>query len=375
MKITCPKERLLVAISQIQGAVSPRTTLPILANVLLEAQAPLEAEPQTGLEGMLTLTATDLDIGIQYKISVNVSEPGSTTLPAKRLFGIIRELPEGDVEISVNNTHVAVITCGSAYFRVVGLGREEYPKLPEFPEAKTFELPQDLLKDMINKTSYAMCHDESRYVLNGTYLVAKSNKIIMVATDGRRLAFIEKHADLPKGTEIESIIPSKTVQELVKLLSSEGVVNIALAKNQIAFRLPDCMLISRLVEGNFPNYKQVIPDRLDQKITINKEELLSAVKRSTLITNDRSNSIKLNFIPNRLVISANTPDVGESRESINVPYEGKEIEVAFNPNFIIDVLRNLEDQEIFLEVTDGANPGIIRTGPDFLYVIMPMKLT
>lgn len=364
MKITCPKERLLVAVSQIQGAVSPRTTLPILANVLLEAQ-----------EGILTLTATDLDIGIQYKIPVNISESGSTTLPAKRLFGIIRELPEGDVEISVNNTHVTVITCGSAYFKIMGLGREEFPKLPEFPEAKTFELPQSLLKDMINKTSYAMCHDESRYVLNGAYLVAKLNKIIMVATDGRRLAFIEKHADLPKGTEIESIIPSKTVQELVKLLGTEGSVSIALAKNQIAFKLPNCIIISRLVEGNFPNYKQVIPDRLEQKVTLNKEEFFSAVKRSTLITNDRSNSIKLNFIPHRLVISANAPDVGESRESINIAYEGKEIEVAFNPNFIIDVLKSIEDQEILLEVTDGANPGIIRTGPEFLYVIMPMRLT
>lgn len=364
MKITCPRERLLVAISNVQGAVSPKTTLPILTNVLVEAG-----------EGMLTLTATDLDIGIQYKIPVDIAEPGSTTLPAKRLFGIVRELPEGNVEIGVNSTHVAVITCGSAYFRVVGLGREEFPKLPEFPESKTFDLPQGILREMINKTSYAMCHDESRYVLNGIYLSVKSNKVIMVATDGRRLAFIEKHADLAKGTEIEAIIPSKTVQELAKLLGSEGTVSIALAKNQIAFKIPNCIFISRLIEGSYPNYRQVIPEGLEQKININKEEFLSAVKRSTLIASDRSNSIKLNFIPKRLIISANTPDIGESRESINIPYEGKEIEIAFNPNFVIDVLRNLDDQEILLEVTDGANPGIIRTGPEFLYVIMPMRLT
>lgn len=363
MKITCPKERLLVAISQVQGAVSQRTTLPILANVLLQAE-----------EGILTLTATDLDIGIQYKIPVDIPITGATTLPAKRLFGIIRELPEGDVEINVNPTNVASITCGSAYFRVVGLGKEEFPKLPEFPEVKTFEIQQTLLRDMINKTSYAMCHDESRYVLNGIYLLVKANKITMAATDGRRLALIEKHVDLPKGMEMEAIIPAKTVQELVKLLGSEGVINIALAKNQIAFKIPNCTLISRLIEGNFPNYKQVIPQGLEQKITLNKDELFSAVKRSTLIS-DRSNSIKLNFIPQQLIISANTPDVGESRESINILYEGKEIEIAFNPNFIIDVLKNLEDQEILFEITDGANPGIIRTGPEFLYVLMPMKLT
>lgn len=364
MKITCQKERLLVAVSQIQGAVSPNTTLPILANVLLEAE-----------EGMLKLTATDLDIGIQYKIQVDISEPGSSTLPAKRLFGIVREMPEGNVEIGVNSTHVAVITCGSAYFRIVGLGREEFPKVPEFPTTQTFEMPQALLKEMINKTSYAMCHDESRYTLNGIYLLAKSNKIIMVATDGRRLAFIEKHAELPKGEEIEAIIPSKTVQELVKLLGSEGVVNIGLAKNQIAFRFSNCVVISRLIEGTYPNYKQVIPQGLEQKITLNKDEFLSAVKRSTLIISDRTNSIKLNFFPQHLIISANTPDVGESKESISIPYEGKEVEAAFNPIFIIDALRNLEDQEILFEVTDSANPGIIRTGSEYLYVIMPMKIT
>lgn len=365
MKITCPKERLSVAVSQIQGAVSPKTTLPILANVLLDAE-----------EGVLNLTATDLDIGIQYKIPVDISEPGSTTLPAKRLFGIVREMPEGNVEIGVDSTHVAVITCGGVYFRIVGLGREEFPKLPEFPTAKTFELPQALLKEMINKTSYAMCRDESRYVLNGVYLLAKSNKIIMVATDGRRLAFIEKHTGLPKETEIEAIIPSKTVQELVKLLGSEGAVNIGLTKNQIAFRFSNCMMISRLVDGTYLDYRQVIPQELEQKITINKDEFLAALKRSTLIiTSDLSNSIKLNFLPQRLIISANTPDVGESREGIDIPYEGKEIEVAFNPNFIIDALKNLEDQEILFEVTDSANPGLIRTGPEFLYVIMPMKLT
>lgn len=363
MKITCPRERLLTAISQIQGAVSPKTTLPILANVLLEAEA-----------GTLTVTATDLDVGIQYKIPVEVAEPGSTTLPAKRLFGIIRELPEGDVEITVSPAHAAAITCGSAYFRVVGIGKEEFPKLPEFPEAKTYEFPQALLKEMINKTAYSICHDESRYVLNGIYLTVKTNKLTMVATDGRRLAFIEKHVNLPKGAEMDMIIPAKTIQELVKLLG-EGFVNIVLAKNQIAFKFLNCVLISRLIEGAYPNFRQVIPEGLEQKITINREELLSAARRSALITNDRSNSIKLNFMPQRLVISANTPDVGESRESINIPYEGKDIEVAFNPNYIVDVLKNIEDQEIILEVTDSVNPGIIRTGPEFLYVIMPMRLT
>lgn len=364
MKITCPKERLQEAISQVQGAVSPKTTLPILSNVLLEA------EGQT-----LTLTTTDLDIGIQYTIPVELSEPGSITLPAKRLFGIIRELPLGNVSLSVDSTNVAVITCGNAHFKIVGLSTEEFPKLPEFPESKVLNLPQVLLGEMINKTSYAISHDESRYVLNGLYLLLKSNKATMVATDGRRLAFIEKRIDLPKGAEVETIIPAKAVSELVKLLGEGTSVEIVLAKNQIAFKIPNCMLVSRLIEGRFPNYKQVIPDGLEQKISLNREELLSAVKRSALVTSDRSNSIKLNFMPKQLVISANTPDVGESRESLIISYEGKELDIAFNPNFVMDVLRNIDTEEVLLEVTDGANPGIIRTGQEFLYVLMPMRLT
>lgn len=364
MKISCPKEQLLQAMSQVQGAVSPRTTLPILANVLLKAE-----------NGTLTVTATDLDIGIQYNIPVEVIEPGSTTLPAKRLLGIIRELPSANVELEVSPNCIATVTCSNAYFKIVGMAKEEFPKLPEFPESKTFELSQAVLKEMINKVSYAMCRDESRYVLNGVFLIVKPNKIMAVSTDGRRLALIEKNVKLAKGTDLEVIIPAKTIQELSKLLNSEEDVSIALAKNQISFKLSNCMLISRLIEGTFPNYKQVIPEGLEQKITLNREELLAAVKRSTLITNERSNSIKINFSPKRMVISANTPDVGESRESIPIPYDDKEIEIAFNPNFVIDVLKNLDDDEVLCEITDGVNPGIIRSGTEFLYVIMPMRLS
>ena len=364
MKVTCSKEKLLEAISKVQGAVSPKTTLPILSNVLLQAEGQ-----------SLTLTTTDLDIGIQYTISVEVVQPGATTLPAKRLFSIIRELPPGDISIVVDSSHVAVITSGSACFKIVGLDKSEFPKLPEFPDSRAVELPQELLKEIINKTSYAISHDESRHVLNGLYFLLKSGKAIMVGTDGRRLAFIEKRVNLPKGLEMETIIPAKTLSELAKLLDDEGLVDVVLAKNQIAFKIPNCILVSRLIEGRFPNYKQVIPDGLEEKINISKEELLSAVRRSALITNDRSNSIKLNFASNNLVITANTPDVGESRESLNIPYEGKEIDIAFNPNFIVDVLKNTDEEEIVFEVTDSVNPGIIRTGSEFLYVIMPMRIT
>lgn len=364
MKISCPRERLLVAISQVQGAVSPKTTLPILANVALTVKGK-----------KLTLTTTDLDIGIEYTIPVTVSEPGTSTLPAKRLFGIIRELPEGDVQIEVSTSHVATITCGSVKFKVVGLSSEEFPKLPEFPEREAVKIPQIVLEDMLSKTAYAVSRDESRYVLNGLYLSMKSNKATIVATDGRRLAFIEKTIDLPKGMETEVIIPSKTVSELLKLLEEEGEVGVVLAKNQILFRLANCKLVSRLIEGHFPNYKQVIPKGLEQKINLNREELLAAIRRSNLIISDRSNSIRLNFSAKSLLITANAPDVGESRERLDVAYKGKEIEIAFNPSYVLDVLKNLDDQEILLEVTDGANPGIIRSGPEFLYVLMPMRLS
>jgi len=364
MKFNCPKQRLLSAISQVQGAVSPKTTLPILANVALT------------VEGKnLSLTTTDLDIGIRYTIPVEVTESGTTTLPARRLFSIIRELPDGEVQMEVNAAHLAKITCNSVNFKVVGLGADEFPKLPEFPEKGAVEIPQILLKEMISKTSYAASRDESRYVLNGLYMLMKSNKCLIVATDGRRLAYIEKAVDLPKGVESEVIIPSKTVNELEKILTEEGTVGVVLAKNQVLFQLPNCRLVSRLIEGHFPNYKQVIPKGLDQRVSLNREEFMAAIRRSNLITSDRSSSIKLNFAPNNLVITANTPEIGESRESLDIPYKGKEVEIAFNPNFILDVLKNLSDPEILLELGDGTSPGIIRSGAEFLYVIMPMRLS
>lgn len=363
MKIACVREKFLEAISGIQGAVNPKTTLPILSNVLVEADGQ-----------MLTFTSTDLDIGIKYTIPVEVAEPGATTLPARRLFGIIRELPPGNVSLSVDSMHAAIISCSNAHFKILGMARDEFPKLPEFSEGHALELPQAVLKDMINKTAYAAAHEEARYVLGGVYLVVKANKGIMVATDGRRLAFVEKRIELPKGAEIETIIPTKTLGELVKHLGDNGVVTILLAKNQIAFKTANSLLISRLVEGKYPNYKQVIPDGLEQKIILNKEEFLSAVRRSSLIADHLSNSVKLKFLPNQLVISTNTPDVGESHESLDIPYNGKETDVSFNPALILDALRVIDTEEILLEVTDSANPGIIRTGSEFLYVIMPMKL-
>jgi len=364
MKITCSKEKLLLAVSKVQGAVSPRTTLPILSNVLLEVD-----------ENTLTLTTTDLDIAMRYTIPVEFAEPGSTTIPAKRLFGIIRELPQGNVNLSVDDTHVAVITCGKAYFKIVGMSRDEFPKLPQFAEGNVVQIPQSLLKEMLTKTSYAVSHDESRYVLNGIYFLLKANKAVMAATDGRRLALIEKSISLPKADTMEVILPSKAVQELVKLLEEDGSVGIALTKNQISFKILNCILLSRLIEGRFPNYKQVIPAGLEQKIVLPKEELLSAIKRSLLVTNDRSSSIKLNFAAGQLVITANTPDIGESHESLDIPYKGKEIDIAFNPVFIMDALRNIDTEEVIFEATDGENPGILRTEREFLYVLMPMRLT
>lgn len=363
MRVQCHKEEILSGIQQVQNVVSTRTTLPILSNVLIEADGE-----------NLILTTTDLEVGMQCRLPAKISREGTTTIPAKRFSSIIRELPKDELDLEVSDNHVASIKCGSSFFRILGLAKDEFPKFPDFKGAESFQVEQSVLKEMLKKTAYSVSHDETRYVLNGVYLVAKDNKIICVATDGRRLALSEKTVELPKGLSKEVIIPSKAVNELLRILEDEGTVKVMIAENQIAFELNQCVLVSRLIDGHFPNYKQVIPDKVVQKVRIPKTELENSVKRSALLTTDKSNSVKFTFKKGKLVIQANTPDLGESREDLDIDFDGDEVSIAFNPNFVLDVLKNLNEESVIVELIDSLNPGVFRSEMDFLCVIMPMRM-
>jgi DNA polymerase-3 subunit beta len=364
MKLSVSKEKLLEGLQTVQNVVSTRTTLPILSNVLLEAA-----------DGQLRLTTTDLDVGVRGGIEALIEKPGAATLPARRLFSIIHALPSAEIHLEVDSKSVASIRCGPSFFKILGLPQEEFPPLPKFEGAKTFTLRQKDLKDGLRKTAYAISTDETRYVLNGILFSFKDNKLTLVATDGRRLALVDIELEFPRSHEIDIILPTKAVTELARLVSEEGDIRMSVSENQVAFEVDGTLLVSKLIEGNYPNYRQVIPPEAKERITLERESFLNTVHRVSLLSSEKSNSVKLVFSKNNIDIIANTPEVGEARESLPVSYKGRDFSVAFNPEFLMAPLRNLPNDEVFLDLIDEMSPGVIKVQSPFLYVLMPMRIS
>lgn len=364
MKFRIAKEAFLDGLTQVQHVVSTRTTLPILSNVLIEAK-----------EGELRLTTTDLDVGVSGIVKAEVSKEGATTLPAKRLVSIIRELPSAEIEISVDAKNVASISSGPSFFKIIGLPDDEFPPLPDFNDAKEYKIPQAMFKEGLKKTSYAISTDETRYVLNGIFISFNEGKMTLVATDGRRLAMVENELEFPATHEVEIIVPTKAIQELARLSGTEGEVQVRLQGNQISFVIGDSVIVSKLIEGNYPNYRQVIPGEKKERLDLNRESFFETVRRVSLLSSEKSNSVKLVFGADNLDITANSPDIGEAKESMAVKYSGPEFAIAFNPDFLMAPLRALDEEELHLDLIDEMSPGVLRAAGNFLYVLMPMRVT
>ncbi|MEP6663350.1 MAG: DNA polymerase III subunit beta, partial [Verrucomicrobiota bacterium] len=310
----------------------------------------------------------------------NVKSKGATTIPVKKLFGVVRELGSPEIEIETDDKNASSIRAGSSFYKINGLNADEFPPISKFKETKKIVLPQEKVKSMLKKTSFAISTDESRYVLNGIFIILKEHKMTMVATDGRRLAMADEEVDIPETSQGEFIVPTKAVNELSRLLQEKGEVEIRFTENQVAFNLKDdkgfsILIISKLVEGNYPNYRQVIPSEAKERIALQREEFLHAVRRAELMTSDKSNSVKLHFTKNNLAITANSPEVGEARESLAVNYKGKDLAIAFNPAYVIEPLNALSNDEVFVELIDELSPGVLKINGPFLYVVMPMRLS
>lgn len=364
MKFKIAREALQAGLQDVIHVVGSRTTLPILSNVLIEAT-----------KGKIKMTTTDLDVGVSGEISAEVEVEGRSTLPVKRLAQIIGVLPASEVEIEIDSKHAATITSGPSFFKIMGLPESEFPSLPVFEDAKEFKLPQAELKAAIKKTSYAISTDETRYVLNGIYMSFHDQKLTMVATDGRRLGLVENDLEYPESQDGDIIIPTKAVNELSRQVGEDGNVILKLKDNQVCFEIGDKIIVSKLIDGSYPNYKQVIPGAAQERLEIDRTILLDTTKRVSLLASDKSNSIKLEFRQGEIALSANTPDVGEASESIPIDYTGKEFAIAFNPEFLMAPLKNIDSTTINLDLIDEMSPGVIRTGSDFLYVLMPMRVT
>lgn len=364
MKFQIDRDAFLEGLQQVQHVVSTRTTLPILSNVLIEADG-----------DTLKLTTTDLDVGISGQVKAQVERGGATTLPARRLVMIIRELPSSEVSVEVDEDNVASVRSGPSFFKILGLDQEEFPPLPSFEESREFVIEQVKLRDALKKTAYAISTDETRYVLNGIFCSFKDNSLTLVATDGRRLAMVEQEVEFPSGNEIDIIVPTKAINELQRLLGEDGEVRIRVSESQICFELNDNVLVSKLIEGNYPNFRQVIPGEAKQRVTLEREVLYNAVKRVALLASDKSNSIKFSFEQDQLQISANSPEIGEASETLHINYKGPDMAIAFNPDFTMAPLRNLDQDEIFLDLIDEMSPGVIKIDEPFIYVLMPMRVT
>jgi DNA polymerase-3 subunit beta len=369
MNLTISKEQIINGLQAVQNVVSTRTTLPILSNVLLRAEG-----------NKLELTATDLDVTITCSVEAKVSKPGASTVPVKKLFGIVRELNNTEIDLEVDDKNVCSVRSGPSFYKINGLSADEFPPRPQFKEDKKVVLSQETVRGMMKKTSFAISTDESRYVLNGIFMSLKDHKMTMVATDGRRLALVDEEVDVSEGSQGEFIVPAKTVNELNRLLQEKGEVEIRYTENQASFTLKDekgssVLIVTKLIEGNYPNYRQVIPAETKERISLVREEFLHALRRAEIMTSEKSNSVKLSFGKNKLEITANSPEVGEAKESLAVNYKGKEMAIAFNPKYMIDPLNSLVNDEVFIELIDELSPGVLKINGPFLYVVMPMRLS
>ncbi len=366
MELNITKDALVEGIQIVQNAVSQKSSLPILSNVLLEAD-----------NSELKLTATDLDIGICSSIPVTVGQKGAITVPARKFFDIVRALPDGsEINLSMKKNNFVNIKSGKAQFKIIGLPKEEFPQLPLFKDRDSITMAQKDLKEMLNLTDFAISKDDTRYVLNGILFIVKGDTVNVVATDGRRMAAINKKLHKKTLVDKEVIIPTKTVQEVKRMLQDDGEVDVKFSENQVLFAFSSCFILSRLIEGEYPNYKKVIPEKSSQEIKVSREDFLSAARRASIFTDQDSMAIKLSVKKKKMMISKNTPYLGEAREELDIDYTGSgELEIGFNPRYLIDVLKNLSGDEIVFEVNDANKPGVVRKGGEYTYVVLPMQLT
>jgi len=367
MRFSCSQEQLLRSVQTVGRAISPRASMPILGNILLEAS-------KDGVK----LAATDLELGIEAHLNAKVMEEGAVTLPARILTDIVTNLPEAPVEIAVEEGDAkAIISCESVKFELVGLPSTDFPIMPSGDGNVLVKMDGSLLRTMIRQTSFAVSTDETRPFLTGVYVMIEGGAGQLVATDGGRLALRRaKISGEPRG-KISAIVPNKTMAELVRVLGLlEGDVTIASQENQLVFTLPGLRFVSRLIAGQFPNYEQVIPKEFKQRIKVGTERLLRAVRRASITARDSANVVRLSADGATLTISSNTPDVGKAQEDVPVTAEGDAVPVAFNAKFLMDALNNMDAPEVWLELTGPLSPGALRPveHADYVYVLAPVRV-
>ncbi|PLX83313.1 MAG: DNA polymerase III subunit beta [Desulfuromonas sp.] len=372
MQFKIEKEVFLKGLGRVQGIVEKRNTIPILSNVLIEAG-----------EGEIYLTATDLEVGMRASFPATVTTPGKVTVSAKKIYEIIKELPEKEISFTAKENCWIEIRCGKALFNIVGLSADEFPYFPQ-PEKELFiRMESPLLKEIIDKTAFSMSTDEKKYNLNGIYFRLQDeeeNRVLsLVATDGHRLALIRKKMEAIAIPELQKgvIFPRKGILELKKIAEEgDSDVQIGFMENNAIVKKDQTIVVMRLVDGEFPDFNRVIPQNNDISLLIPRDPFLHALRRMSILTSDKSRGVKVAFKAGLLEISSSNPEFGDSREDLEIDYSGQELSIGFNARYLIDILQSLEEDKIKLNVKDNLSPGLVTPseGDDFLAVVMPMRL-
>jgi len=374
MEITVSKFELLRELTATQGVVERKTTIPILSNYLFEAAG-----------DKLSLTATDLDLSLRTSCNAKVKKEGACTIPARKLHDYVKLLPDADITIRLLENHWVSIRCGRSNTKMVGMARSNFPGLPVFPSAGAIKLPAAVLRSMIAKTGFAIANEESRYTLNGALMVLKPESITMVATDGHRLAHIERAGEKLEGVsgEMKTLIPKKAMDELKSLLDSHGengaeTIDFAKDESTLFFRVGPRLLTSRQLTGQFPNYEAVLPKDISKSIALHGEELGAAIARVAQFADERSRAVKLRLEKGELKISASSTETGDSEDSLEVAYDGEPIQIGFNAQYLIDFIKATGSSDVKLELKDAQSAGQLRPLESedykYRYIVMPMRI-
>lgn len=375
MELTVGKADLQKELQLCQGVVEKRSTIPILSNVLLRAA-----------DGRLQIAATDLDVTILSSTAARIATPGGVTIEAKRLFDIVRSLPDDDVHIALQENNSVSVESGTAKFRLLGLPAEDYPTLPTVNVTEGFSIPLDELKTMVGKVKFAITHEETRFQLNGALLKVQPNKLEMVATDGHRMALINFPSGITgkgkKGNDLTILIPRKALDEILRLEGGEdGTVRFGVSDNQLFFEAGDRRLLARMIDVNFPNYMEVISRDNDRHVMVDRERLLSTIKRISLVANERTRAVRFDFAPGKLTVSSTNPELGDARETVPIDYAGQPFFVGLNAAYVMDFLSATDTPSVSLDLKDENSQCIGRPAStaedlpyDYLYVVMPMRL-
>jgi DNA polymerase-3 subunit beta len=371
MEITVSKFELLRELTATQGVVERKTTIPILSNYLFQAAG-----------DKLSLTATDLDLSLRTSCVAKVKKEGACTVPARKLHDYVKLLPDADITIKLLENHWVSIRCGRSNTKMVGMARSNFPSLPTFPTASVVKIPAQVLRSMIAKTGFAIASEESRYTLNGGLMVLKPESITMVATDGHRLAHIERTVEKFAGVsgEMKTLVPKKAMDELKSLLDATDTEEIEFAKDEstLFFRIGPRLLTSRQLTGQFPNFEAVLPKDNNKSITVHGEELTAAISRVAQFADERSRAVKMRLEKGELKLSASSTETGESEDSLEIDYNGDMIQIGFNAQYLLDFLKAVGSGEVKLEFKDSQSAGQMRPAEGeeykYRYIVMPMRI-